>query len=301
MDFGKLKNIDNIDFALPADNVNNKKILNRISGVKPMVYVGCPIWADNGWVGKIYPDDAQEKYFLRYYAQQFNCIELNATHYKIPSPDAITRWKKMTNKNFKFCPKVPQVISHAKNITEMSGLMGEFIDAAIYFDDTLGATFMQLPPHFGTDRLAELINFLTLIQKPIKLAVELRHESWFTNTKAFDELSGFLMETDQSLVITDVAGRRDVLHQRLTNKTAFIRFGANDMHASDFKRLDDWVERCVYWIENGLEEIYFFVHTAETDVCPELANYFIQEFNKKSALKLKPIHIKEQSRQGVLF
>ena len=301
MDFGRLKNIDNVNFSLPADNINNKKILNRVSEVKSMVYVGCPIWTDKGWIGKIYPDDAQEKYFLRYYAQQFNCIELNATHYKIPSPDSIQRWKKMTNANFKFCPKVPQVISHAKNITEMSGLMTEFIDAIIFFDNTLGTTFLQLPPHFGTDRLAELITFLTLIQKPIKLALELRHESWFVNTDAFDELCDFLMECNHSLVITDVAGRRDVLHQRLTNKTAFIRFTANDLHPTDFKRLDEWITRCVYWVENGLEEIYFFVHTPTKIVCPDLTNYFIQHFNNRSTVKLKPLVIKQQVKQETLF
>jgi len=301
MDFGRLKNIEQVNFSLPVDHEQNKKILNREYTTNAKVYVGCPIWADSGWVGKIYPDDAQEKHYLRYYAHQFNCIELNATHYKIPSISTVNKWKSMVNNDFKFCPKVPQVISHAKNILEYNVLMTEFIDAIISFDNFLGVTFLQLPPHFASNRLEELITFLSLIQTPIKLAVELRHESWFTDKKAFDELSEFLMECNYSLVITDVAGRRDVLHQRLTNKTTFIRFGAHDMHASDFKRIDDWVERILYWAENGLEEIYFFVHTSDKSLCPELANYFIHQFNKKGKIKLKPIAIKQEAKQVSMF
>lgn len=301
MDFGRIKNIETIDFSLPVDNINNQKVLHRVNDKPPMIYVGCPVWADKKWIGKIYPDDAQEKYFLRYYAQQFNCIELNATHYKIPGASSVQRWKGMTSADFKFCPKVPQVISHATNIIDMKDVMAEFIDAVIYFDNNLGTTFLQLPPHFSTKRLQELIVFLSLIEKPIKLAVELRHQSWFSDKAAFEELCDFLMENDHSLVITDVSGRRDVLHQRLTNKTAFIRFGGNDLHPTDYKRLDDWVNRCLYWIENGLEEIYFFVHTPDKSLCPEMANYFIEKFNKNSLVKIKPVSINKSIQQGVLF
>lgn len=301
MEFGKLNNIEDVNFQLPADHSDNTTVLNNQKSNKAEVYVGCPIWSDKGWIGKIYPDDAQEKYFLRYYAQQFNCIELNTTHFKIPNPTTVQRWKNMAVKNFKFCPKVPQVISHAKDITEMTSLMTEFIDAVIYFDSSLGTTFMQLPQHFGANRLDELITFLCLIEKPIKLAVELRHESWFTNKEAFDELCHFLMEADHALVITDVAGRRDVLHQRLTNKTAFIRFGANDLHSSDLTRLEEWAERCTTWIESGLEEIYFFIHTSDQSKAPELANHFIHEFNKRNGIKLKPLIIKQESKQTDLF
>lgn len=109
------------------------------------------------------------------------------------------------------------------------------------------------------------------------------------------------MECNHSLVITDVAGRRDVLHQRLTNKTAFIRFGANDLHASDYTRLTEWAERCSQWIEQGLEELYFFIHTSDQSVAPEIANHFIHEFNKLNWVKLKPVSIKQESKQIDLF
>ena len=169
------------------------------------------------------------------------------------------------------------------------------------FGDCLGTTFMQLPPHFGTNRLNELISFLGNIPHPLKLAIELRHESWFANNKMFDELSGFLMECNHALVITDVAGRRDVLHQRLSNKTALIRFVANNLHPTDFKRMDDWAKRSASWINKGLEEFYFFIHTPDKSLCPELANYFTTQLNKIAGMRLPLVNIKQKNIQGDLF
>lgn len=301
MEFGKLPNVDHVDFTLPPDNVNNSKVLDGKPAAHPAIYVGCAVWADKGFVGKIYPEDAQEKNFLKYYATQFNCIELNATHYKIPTPGMVQRWLEMTNDGFRFCPKVPQLISHAKNINDLQGLMEEFIEAILLFGKQLGTSFMQLPPHFGPDRLNELITFLSNIPQPLKLAIELRHENWFTDTKAFDALGSFLMECNYSLVISDTAGRRDVVHQRLTNKTMVLRSVSNDLHPSDFPRLDDWAERISHWLANGLEELYFFIHTGNKAWSPELANHFITALNQRANMQLPLVKIRQQPVQGSLF
>src|SRR6218665_1625266 len=282
MDFGKLHNIENVDFTLQPDHESNLRILGGARAAKPLVYPGCPIWSDKGWIGKIYPEGAQEKNFLNYYGRQFNSIELNATHYKIPGPATVERWKSATGNDFKFCPKVPQVISHANNLNEMAGLMAEFMETLGHFEPKLGITFLQLPPHFKTERLNELTTFLAMVPAEIKLAVELRHESWFANKKAFDTLCDYLTAHDHSLVITDVSGRRDAAHKRVTNKRTFIRFGANDLHPTDFPRLTAWADCLARWISNGLEELYFFMHTPDKSVCPELLNHFIEQLNAKA-------------------
>ena len=84
----------------------------------------------------------------------------------------------------------------------------------------------------------------------------------------------------------DTAGRRDLMHMRLTTDTAFIRFvGAN--HESDYKRLDDWVVRLKHWLDLGLRNIYFFVHQNLEVESPLLAAYFIGKLNKACDLALK--------------
>jgi len=60
------------------------------------------------------------------------------------------------------------------------------------------------------------------------------------------------------------------------------------LHPTDYARLDEWTTRITEWINKGLERLYFFVHTPEEALCPELAYYFIQELNKKAGTNIRP-------------
>ncbi|RZL61719.1 MAG: DUF72 domain-containing protein, partial [Pedobacter sp.] len=71
-----------------------------------------------------------------------------------------------------------------------------------------------------------------------------------------------------------------------TSPTAFIRYvGAN--HESDYARLDEWVERIAKWKEQGLENLYFFVHQNVELASPLLSAYFIENLNKAIGTDLK--------------
>jgi uncharacterized protein YecE (DUF72 family) len=86
-------------------------------------------------------------------------------------------------------------------------------------------------------------------------------------------------------IIVDTAGRRDMLHMRLTSPVAFVRYvGAN--HPTDKDRLDDWIERIKKWRKEGLQKLYFFVHQNVELESPLLATHFIEEINKAFKLSL---------------
>jgi uncharacterized protein YecE (DUF72 family) len=104
-----------------------------------------------------------------------------------------------------------------------------------------------------------------------------------------------------STVITDVAGRRDVLHQRLTTSIAMIRFVGNGLHPTDYSRVDDWIDRCLQWLDAGLQTLYFFVHEPDNKFSPELVKYFIQHLNEKGDFSLTMPRISPQPVQGSLF
>src|ERR1044072_7199830 len=116
MQFGRLQNIDAVDFSLPHSHPGTEKIVGGTKSEALNIYIGAPVWNDPGFPGKIYPADAREKDFVKYYGQQFNCIELNATHYRVPTPGTIKRWADAVPEGFRFCPKVHQSISHRNNI-----------------------------------------------------------------------------------------------------------------------------------------------------------------------------------------
>ncbi|MDB5227632.1 MAG: hypothetical protein JWN78_1825 [Bacteroidota bacterium] len=300
MKFGKLESVEGIDLSLPKDHAENALFLKGKRKRDAEVYIGFPIWSHPKWVGTIYPPKAKAKDFLSYYSQQYNAIELNATHYNTPKVSQVEAWKSVVPGTFKFCPKVPQFISHAKDIATMKEAFEGFINAVLYFDQNLGCVFFLLSPHFKPDKLNSLIKLLDTLPQNFEMAIELRHEDWFTVPAVLDELCKYLVSKKIILIITDVSGRRDILHQRLTTKTAFVRFTGNDLHPSDFTRLDEWVKRCTSWLEHGLEKLYFFVHTPEKHLCPELSYYFIKQLNKNAGTKIPlPKPLIDKSEPGL--
>jgi hypothetical protein len=73
----------------------------------------------------------------------------------------------------------------------------------------------------------------------------------------------------------------------LTVPKAFIRFVGNSLDPSDYSRIDDWVQRIKYWLDNGLNELYFFMHMHDETYSPELSSYLIKKLNDECGLSLK--------------
>ena len=103
-------------------------------------------------------------------------------------------------------------------------------------------------------------------------------------------VADLLAMAGHSTVITDVAGRRDVLHMYLTTPIAVIRFVGNNLHASDYKRIDDWVAQLQQWFAQGLQTVYFFVHQPNNLQAPALADYLVKQLNQQCRLALPTVH-----------
>lgn len=282
MKFGKLKDISPINFKLPNDHEKTTNLLNRLlkDDELPQVYVGCTGWSMKEWIGRVYPNGTKANKMLFHYAKQFNTIELNTTHYRIPTLKTIETWRQSVPKDFKFCPKIPQSISHRNDLGMNGEVINQFCASVYELRDNLGCCFMQMPPYFDIRRLPMLERFLEKWPVEIPLAVEVRHESWFNNSDNFNQLFDLLERQNISTVITDVAGRRDVLHQRLTTNTAMIRFVGNGLHQTDYERIDEWVERLKYWFSQGLKTVYFFPHEPDNLLAPEMSEYLVKRLNE---------------------
>ena len=289
MEFGRVpeEELNNINFSLPAEPAGNKKLLGGKKKKDPKIYVGCAKWGRPEWVGKIYPLKAREKNFLDHYVEHYNSIELNITHYKIYGDRGIKKWADKTGeKDFKFCPKMYQGITHKRGLKGKGFLTNEFLRGMSGFGDHLGPIFVQLSETYSPNRKEELFDFLRSLPTNFQFFLEVRHLGWFAKQDKTRELLDFLTSLKMGAVITDAAGRRDCGHMHLTIPQAFIRFVGNSLHPSDFKRIDEWVTRIKYWLDKGLEELYFFMHMHDEATSPELTVYLVEKLNKECGLNL---------------
>ncbi|TLY05274.1 MAG: DUF72 domain-containing protein, partial [Thaumarchaeota archaeon] len=76
------------------------------------VRVGCSGWSYKDWVGGFYPADLPAGEYLSFYSKFFNCVEIDSSFYRIPSPFMIEQWKRKTPEGFLFSPKLPKKITH---------------------------------------------------------------------------------------------------------------------------------------------------------------------------------------------
>lgn len=300
MDFGRVPDneLNNISFFLPPEPPFNKAVLKGKPIKKPDVYVGCAKWGRKEWVGKIYPQNAKEKNFLEYYVQHYNSIELNATHYKVYGEKEVKAWvDKAGTKNFKFCPKMYQGVTHRGSLTGKDFILSEFLQGIIVLGEHLGPVFIQVSEAFSPKRKEELFTFLYSLPKDFQFFLEVRHPDWFGKEDQRNELFNTLKKIGMGIIITDTSGRRDCAHMHLTIPKAFIRFVGNSLHPTDYVRIDIWVARIKYWLDNGLRELYFFMHMHDEAFSPELTVYLIDKLNAFCGLNLqKPRFLDDQGR-----
>lgn len=295
MDFGKVNDPGSVDFTLPKDAPETKKVLSATKGNDFEAYVGCAKWNRTELKG-FYPRGTKDE--LAYYSTQFNSIELNATFYRMPSWEQVETWKDKTPEGFKFFPKLTNTISHFKRLIDVKEVVNDFCNSISNFDKKLGMAFLQLHDNFKPKDFERLKKVVEDFPKGLPLGIEVRNNEWFSDPKVQDEFCELLEKNNMTNIIVDTAGRRDMLHMRLTNSVAFIRYvGAN--HPSDVERLDDWIERIKKWRKEGLEKLYFFVHQNIELESPLLATYFIERLNKELKLDLKVPD--KQIKQGDLF
>jgi uncharacterized protein YecE (DUF72 family) len=284
MKFGRIDHPGGIEYALPPDHPGTEEILALNDPARPLnVFVGCAKW-NRTELKNFYPRGTKDE--LVYYSKQFNSIEMNTTFYRMPDPRQVVTWKEKTPDGFKFFPKVSQRISHIKRLKDVQQLMAEYCEGISCFEDKLGMVFLQLHNNFGYTNFDRIVDFAERFPKSIPLAVELRNKEWFNNPEIASAVGQLFQQHHITNIITDTAGRRDLLHMRLTTPVAFIRYVGANQPKKDRQRLDDWVNRIKVWVGLGLRDVCFFVHQHEELESPLLADYLIRKLNKGLGLKL---------------
>ena len=153
---------------------------------------------------------------------------------------------------------------------------------------------LQLGKNFSVKKIDNLVNYLPSLPKDIPVFVEARHITWFEG-EGRKNLFDTLHTLNLGSIISDVAGRRDCVHMELTTPHAMIRFVGNDLHPTDYSRVDAWVQRIKTWKEMGLQSLWFFVHEADENNSPAMAEYLITKLNQEIGINIQPPKLIKQN------
>ena len=270
-----------LDVMLPDDDPRNAAVLAAAPPGPLAAHAGCPTYANREWRGTVYPADADD--LLAAYGRAFNGLELNSTHYHIPDPATVRRWRDAVPDDFRFAPKFPRAASHERQV----GAATRFADAIRELGPKLGRAFLQLPPSFGPSATPALRALLAEVPPDLPLAVELRHRAWFRGGALGRDAFELLAEHGAAAVVTDAPGRREVAHASLPRPVAFVRFLATMDDAVDHARLDAWCARLAAWRAAGLRELYFWLHAPDNVGAPALVTAFRDRFVRATGQPLR--------------
>src|SRR5215470_2908353 len=110
------------------------------------IQIGCAKWNKTD-LKNFYPKGVKDE--LGYYSTQFNCIELNATFYRLFPPTTFEKWRQTVPDDFKFFPKLEQSISHFRRLKEVEEIVDRNVENMSHLRETLGMPFLQMHNNFG--------------------------------------------------------------------------------------------------------------------------------------------------------
>lgn len=248
------------------------------------------MWSHKPWAGKLFEQKAKPREFLSQYAQVFNTVEGNNTFYSLPYQDAVLAWNDMVPDNFRFCFKFPYSVTHARQLNNVSGLLDQFFTALEPLEKKIGLFFLQLPPYFTPNHLERLREFFGEIPSTYKYTVEVRHQKFYSDRAADDDLNQLLEEAGASRAIFDTKFLHQIQSEDKTilesqkkkpampeyfkavGQNPLIRFvGHNDVEPN-LIRIEKIAEEVAEWIRGG-KTPYVFMHTPNYDNEPELCQH----------------------------
>ncbi|HVM09064.1 MAG TPA: DUF72 domain-containing protein [Acidimicrobiales bacterium] len=219
------------------------------------VWIGTSGWQYKDWRGRFYPPKLPQVQWLEHYVRRFDTVEVNNTFYRLPKPETFASWRNRVPLSFVMTVKVNRFITHIKQLKDPEEPVRRFLDAAAPLGPRTGPMLIQLPPRLAVnpDRLRDTLDHFP---RSLRLAVEFRHQSWFT-----DEVAAILCDRNAALVLTD-RNERLLEPEWRTADWGYVRFHEGTEppwpHYSE-AALAEWAERIVrLWPDDGADVFAYF-------------------------------------------
>ncbi len=191
--------------------------------------IGTSGWSYSHWISIFYPENLDRRKWLSFYASHFDTVEVNSTFYRLPFENMVKGWVNKTPDDFSFSVKGWRLITHKKKLRNVDEDVEIFMKRMSIFGSKLEVILWQLPPSLKKD-VVLLREFLSLLPRNVKHAVEFRHSSWFD-----DDIYQLLEEYGIALCIADSMKFRSPWVK--TASFVYARFhGPEKLYASGYSR-----------------------------------------------------------------
>ena len=162
--------------------------------------VGTSGWQYRHWRDVFYPPGVPQRRWLEHYAERFATVENDGTFYRLPARETFADWRARTPAGFVMAIKASRYLTHIKRLKDPAEPVARLLAAAAGLGQRLGPVLVQLPPNLTADA-GRLDACLAEFKRPVKVAVEPRHQSWWT-----DETRKVLAAHGAALCLADRLG-----------------------------------------------------------------------------------------------
>jgi uncharacterized protein YecE (DUF72 family) len=144
------------------------------------VIIGTSGWQYRDWRGLFYPPKLPQRLWLEHYARFYATVESNNAFYRLPEHATFEKWRERTPADFRWAVKASRYLTHIKRLREPQEPVARLMERAAGLEHKLDAILLQLPPTLKAD--ADLLReCLAQFPPGTRVAVEPRHESWWTD------------------------------------------------------------------------------------------------------------------------
>ncbi|MGZ8998324.1 MAG: DUF72 domain-containing protein [Allosphingosinicella sp.] len=242
----------------------------------PAIHVGVGGWDYDPWRGTFYPPGVARTKQLEYAAQRLTATEINATYYKLQTPELFERWAKMVPVGFKFAVKASRFCTNRKVLADAGEGIARFCGQGISaLGDKLGPINWQFmaTKKFDPDDFAAFLKLLPASQDGLKLrhAIEPRHDSFrcaqFVAMARGAGVSIVFADSDEFPCIPDLSG--GFSYARLQ--------GCSEAEATGYSsaELDRWADIARAWSRGESPPDLPYVANPSKQAAREVFTFFI--------------------------
>ena len=225
-------------------------------------WVGVSGFSYASWKGVFYPKATKPTEMLQAYANRLNSVEINSSFYHMPTPETSAKWMKATPENFRFSFKANRKITHFMKLKGVKEEFDFFLKGLSPIDKKLGCVLVQLPPYMKQD-YETLEAFLKQKPESIQVAVELRHDSWFS-----EKLTRMLSKYNTALCVAETEDMKPLLER--TASFAYARLRHDSYSKAQLKA---WSDKLVVYAGDLDDCFVYFKHDETGDAANRAVDF----------------------------